>query len=756
MKMRAGFLATCAVGALVIGIGYASPTRAADVMPTKAPPIVAPTWWYEGFAEIGGRFDLNSPDKSSLGKFYEYRDLRPGVFGNFYIAAHRTNPIDIDVWGTNVGWDDQAFGFDFAKVGEHYLTFTWDETPHVFSKNAKTTFTANGNTLTSPYYVATTGALPTAATPGVVAGLSNEIDVKYRRDTASVRYRWTPSSNWDINIDYSHMHRHGTQPLNAVSFTQCSGGACAGDTGTRRTAIELAKPVDDTTQNGNINGEYSGSTPWGKPFNVALGYGFSIYNTDYDSVIFNNPWNPTNGNNTPQWNRYGLFPDNNAQTFSLTAGVGLPWNSRYMGTVQYSIAKQDETFLPSNMNPLATLAMVSASSLGGDARTTLVNNVLHTRITPNLKSTLRYRYFDYHSRQDPITITGAAGNPDTNNNSEDEVAHPLNFTKQNASAELVWRAIKWLNLGARYDWERWNRNTIYADVGTTNENSGKVFTDAKWDWAMLRASLQYGARRYTAPYMGQDFNSDTYRMKQYADRNRWKGMGSLAIDLPANFSITPNGGFRWDDYLTDPFSGVGTTSEVGLVNDHSWNAGVDLSWSMNHAVAFYVSYNYESGYRQVYERNSTPDLNMESRDRTHTFIVGTKFTLIPEKLKVKANYTFTRSTSAWTSSCTIYGCRNTPQPTFPDAHNTLHRLDVQAKYLFDKDVTRNVGWMGQAYLKARVLWEKDYSDNWQTLSDQLGYAVNPGDTTMRRAIFLATGNPDYNVVVGMLTFGVKW
>ena len=139
MKMRAGFLATCAVGALVIGIGQASPVLAADMMPTKAPPLMAPTWWYEGFAEIGGRFDLNSPDKSSLGKFYEYRDLRPGVFGNFYIAAHRTiDPLDIDVWGSNVGWDDQAFGFDFVKAGEHYLTFEWDEPPHVFSKNAKT------------------------------------------------------------------------------------------------------------------------------------------------------------------------------------------------------------------------------------------------------------------------------------------------------------------------------------------------------------------------------------------------------------------------------------------------------------------------------------------------------------------------------------------------------------------------------------------------------------------------------------------
>jgi hypothetical protein len=119
MKMRAGLLGTCVASALVIGLGVASPALAADTMPVKAMTAVAPLWWYEGFAEIGGRFDLNHPDKQSLGKFYAYRDLRPGVFGNFFFGAHRTiDPFDIEVWGKNVGWDDQAFGLDIAKPGQ--------------------------------------------------------------------------------------------------------------------------------------------------------------------------------------------------------------------------------------------------------------------------------------------------------------------------------------------------------------------------------------------------------------------------------------------------------------------------------------------------------------------------------------------------------------------------------------------------------------------------------------------------------------
>ena len=152
MKMRAGLLGTCAVSALVIGLGFASPALAADVMPMKAPPLAAPLWWYEGFAEIGGRFDMNSPDKSTLGKFYAYRDLRPGVFGNFFFGAHRTvDPFDIEVWGKNVGWEDQAYGLDITKPGSYYLTFGWDETPHDYWQNAKTLYTGiGGNILTVP------------------------------------------------------------------------------------------------------------------------------------------------------------------------------------------------------------------------------------------------------------------------------------------------------------------------------------------------------------------------------------------------------------------------------------------------------------------------------------------------------------------------------------------------------------------------------------------------------------------------------
>ncbi len=770
MKMRAGFLATCAASALVIGMGFASPALAADKMVTKAPAVEPIQWWYEGFVEVGGRFNLNSPDKTSLGKFYEYRDLRPGVFGNFYIAAHRNNPIDVALWGKNVGWDDQAFGFDYAKPGQYYVTLGWDQTPHVFARNARTTY-SGGNVLSTPTYVPFP---PTAVTNAFVNANSRTFDLQYRRDTGSAAVRWTPTDNWDINLDYSHMHREGTQALSALTFAPPAGRGGA-DT---RASIELAKPVDDTTQNGNLKGEYAGSTPWGKPFNLSLGYGFSLYKNnvgcgsvagfrdpgspDANCLTFQNPWVAANTALDPLWNRYSLAPDNNAQTLNLSGGVGLPWNSRYMGTFQYSMMRQDETFMASTINPLAPLATLTAASLNGDARTTLFNNVLNTRITQDLKSTLRYRYYDYHSNHSPITgLTNLFANPDTNNtNDAPRTAHPINFNKQNASGELAWRATKWLNVGGAYEWERKLRETSGVDTVTlatgvfdvvTHENAVKAFGDAKWNWSTVRTSLRYSERRFDGDYIRIANNNNAFRTVDVQDRDSIQGQASWAIEVMPTVTITPVGGFRVDDYKTN-----GVTN-FGINTYETWNAGGDIAWTMNPMASFYVSYMHDDSHRNVYQRTVPSDLVLDTRDNVDTFIVGGKFTAIPDKLFLNANYTFTRSTSKWATTCGPGGCNAlTTTVRFPDTHNTNHRVDAWAKYVFDRGTVKAAGLAGQTFVKARVVWEHNSNDSWQSISQQLGWAVNPADLTMARSVFLGIGSPNYDVVVGMLSFGVKW
>jgi len=76
--------------------------------------------------------------------------------------------------------------------------------------------------------------------------------------------------------------------------------------------------------------------------------------------------------------------------------------------------------------------------------------------------------------------------------------------------------------------------------------------------------------------------------------------------------------------------------------------------------------------------------------------------------------------------------------------------------MLDDSFKRNAGWGGKSYVKARVMWERNSNDAWQPLQDQLGWLVNPGHATTAYSIWMGTGNPNYDVVLGMLSFGVKW
>jgi MtrB/PioB family decaheme-associated outer membrane protein len=434
MKTRVGLLLTCATSALVIGAGSLSVVMAAD-MPVKAEVPVAEGWWYTAYVETGGRFFVNNPQKNgiasqggqSLAKYYEYSSIKPGPFGDFHFGVGTNSGLyQADVWGKNVGYSDQSYLADMSVAGEHYLTLGWDETPHVYSMSALTLYNGvGGNALTLPAGLSNklftdclVGAnCPATITAAGAAAVQRDInqnvhqtDIGIRRDTASVEYRWTPTDAWDIRAYYTNLHRIGTQ-VDGVVFSP----------GTSGVVSQVPKPVDDTTQNYGLSGEYAGTSLWGQRYNFQVAYGGSTYTDNFSSYTVQNPFCPTGAVNTdcgrtgslsPPTALMSLPPDNQANSVTGQIGADLPWNSRYMGTVSYNMMRQNQTFLPFTLTPFTTSggippavgtpwqgvttipvnnpAAVAAnnggfSSLNGQINTLLVNNVVTTQITPELK-----------------------------------------------------------------------------------------------------------------------------------------------------------------------------------------------------------------------------------------------------------------------------------------------------------------------------------------------------------------------------------
>jgi MtrB/PioB family decaheme-associated outer membrane protein len=804
-----------------------SPAFAAD-MPVKAMPAGEPIpfWWFHGEVEAGGRFFANDPNRSgiasqgqkSLGKYYEYSSIKPGPFGNGWLSVGTSDGLyKYDVWGKNVGYSDQRFEAGASKAGEFYFTGVWDETPHIYSTNAQTLYSGLGTgALTLPAGLSNTlfndagcvrvaGKQPTGCTAGnptaaQVANIQRDItnnlyttDIGIRRDTAAGAIRWTPTDAWDVNLDYSHMHRTGTQ-VEGVVFGPGTSGVVA----------QVPKPVDDTTQNFGINGEYKGTSPWGKNFTFKLAYGGSVYQESRESYTVQNPFCATatgtspgecarNGSPSSPLALMTLWPDNSAHGFSSTIGADLPAKSRYMGTVAYTMMRQNQNFVPT-ISPLiftdAALTVLGAppglpaSSLNGAINTFLSNNVVTTQITPELKSKLSYRYYDYDNNTPELLFNDWTLTDIRSANTATATYAPVNsismsYNKQNAGAELVWSPTRQWNIGAGYGFERykWTR----ADADVTNENSGKVFADWKpWSWLTSRASWvvsdrqynNYDYRAYVGNFQWADPGCQTAAgcstqystaMRQFYLDNRQRNVAkySLAVDVMRGLTLTPTLGYQDDDYQI-------SATQAGLMRSQSIKTGIELAYLVNPSTTVLLAYMNEQ-YRQNLKYTTaagdgavTPanTWHTDIRDNVNTIMGAVNWAAIPDKLDFRLSYTMSLSQEGQpitSDTGAVPAAGSGAVGTggqFPDTKGQWSRLEALAKYTFDKERVRAMGFNGEAFAKLRYVWERNSVNNYD--QDIMQAYMNPLINNTGFMTWMAYNNPNYDVHLIGASLGLRW
>lgn len=828
MKSRSGVLLSCATGALLLGMAPVIPgALAADAdLPVKAPVVVDTPWWTHGFIEFGGRGFLNNPTygghifqgQGSLAKYYEYSTVKPGPFGDFNFATgSRDGLYEIDAWGKNVGYSDQRYETYMSKAGEQYFNFMWDQTPHVYSTSASTLFNTNGNALTliNPNIGAQLFAagvpgfpiIPNGGLPAKTNAISTIINqnvvptnIGIRRDTAAVEYRYTPTDNWDIRANYSNMRRTGSQ-VDGVIFTSTNNGS----------RVDVAKPIFDTTQNFGVNGEYSGTSAWGKKFNAMVGYSGSVYQDDFNNYTVQNPFcnglvcatNVAAPQATSPLAMMSTPPNNQMNGVTGNLGADLPLNSRYMGTVAYSGMRQNDPFLPFASTgipgltvsglPAASLATIPAlvrtqggvgvTSLNGSINTLLVNNVVTTQITPDLKTKLSYRYYDYSNQTPELhiadwVIADAASTVASNH----ALYHPVNslslgYIKQNGGAEATWRPVNSVNVGGAYGYEHydWTR----ADASATTENSGKVYADWKpTSWITTRASALVSERRasnydypnnvgffqwpFTPQPNGANYSA-LYRQFYLDDRDR--ALGKFAVDVKVlnNLTVTPTLNLKNDTYIFGQ-------NQVGITSDRSYAAGVEAAYAATPDAIFLFSYMNENRSQNVLSSNTqlfpfsaatsytaTQLSAANVRDNVNTFIIAMNYAVIPQKFDLHVGYTLSTSTNSQplffangtgpTSGgfpSFIGGVANPGQ--FPNVNATFQRVDLTGKYVVDRDFVTSLGLKGEVALRLRYAWERNSVTNWNNDTMQpYMYTALMNQPQAAYVQWTAGNNPNYNV-----------
>lgn len=776
--------------------------------------------WYHGYLEVGGRVFLNDPQRDgiksqggqSLAKFYEYSTLKPGPFGDIYLATGTNDGLyRADFWGSNVGYSDQNYLLKLSKAGEYYVTLGWDETPHVYSTSALTPYNGVGtNTLTLPAGLSNAlflasgctrvpglppagagcGSPLTAAQAAAVQTLINanvhHTDLGIRRDTASVESRYTPTDAWDVRVNYSNMYRSGTQ-IEGVVFSP----------GTSGVAAQVPKPVSDTTQNYGASGEYAGTSLWDQKFNVKVAYSGSMFQNDFESYTVQNPFCPTGagpgecartGSPSSPLALMSSWPGNQANGFTGTLGADLPGKSRYMGTISYTMMRQNEAFQPFTISPTVytnagnttqgAAPGLPAASLNGSINTLLFNNVLTTQLTPELKTKFSYRLYDFQNNTPELlfpnwVVTDVKLASVTNAAYAPVRSISISYTKQNAGAEANWRPSREWNFGAAYGYERYDWTRADADV--TNENSGKVFVDWKaMSGVTARASVSYSQRQYDNynylnfvgiaqwPNGGTTTRYSTAFRQFFLDnRDRNQGKLSLAVDLSPSFTITPTFGWRYDDYNLNSPANLNPNGELGLNSDHSWNSGMEVTYVFAPGTNFLFSYVFENHSQLItssttsaappFAAGSWYSANVE--DRVHTFIVAVNHEWIPNKLDVRIGYTLSYARD---SQPLFFGTGAGPAAggQFPDVKTMWHRLEALAKYKFDEDLVQRLGWKGNVTAKLRYVWERNNVTNWQI--DSMNTYMYALDSSTGYMNWMAYDNPNYNVHLIMASLAFTW
>jgi MtrB/PioB family decaheme-associated outer membrane protein len=813
---------------------------AADQLPVKAAPAADTSGWYSnGTIEAGtniwikkpgdgyGRtssdpFWLTPTTTDSRAKMDEYGKVPRSVFLQEFgfQAGSRDGRYAVDFWADNVGMDNQRYYLGVYEPGRQYFNMGWDQTPHLLSSSAKSIFGGVGTTrltvdptlrtnLQANLVNATAGAPngPIARNniEGFVDNAETNIELKTLREKFTVGYRNTMLADWDFNVDYSHEHRTGTRPLGI--------GWGFGTTANPRPStgsIEVPQPIDDRTQNLNGAGEYSGNTPWGTRWNTSLKYTGSFFDNSTKLIDVDNPFcstcSVTGGGGTnfgPSTLRYGLAPSNSANGATWNTAVDLPfWKSRYVSALQYTMFRQNDTFLSDagingiTVGPAANqLNPYPAASLNGAVNAFLTNNVLTSHITKDVSNTARVRYYDRKDNTPTLVFSNYAyadGGFQAATPSTLATREPHSYSKTNLEDELKWQANRTWAFGVGAFVERFVFEN--GEVDSTNEPGAKAFVNMTTRLATMRTSLEYSQRRYNT-YLATTSTDPAAQAQRYffvANRNRTKGNTVVELAAFKNVTISPNGGFRWDEYPGDRvFSRNAASALVAPLTDslctkydRSWNLGTDVSFRVRPELRLTFGYNHEEHYLRLQECcgggaatnpfNDTNKWASDIRQQYNTYMVSSDWKAIPGKLDFKADYLAALSREAnQTTPCTAPGTNGNncngigtsgvtaSQIQFPDEHNLFQRFNLVAKYYVDKDYVRQMGWFGEVTFKARYTWERNHNSNWATdnFSPYSPSQNDPGgldSTNGGRSLFLAYNNPNYQAQIIALSVATKW
>lgn len=448
-------------------------------------------------------------------KFNEYSDTRNG-FPHYKLGLNLLDTgsgLYFDLRGKNILRDDQSLRLGFGKYGAWSVVLDRDELPHNLSFKAKTPYNNLGNGLyavDSTVGLSTRSLTPTAAqlvandalTATWLATNLHGTSLGTQRDKTSASLSITPTEHWKLRLSLSDERKEGSK----LAYGPI------GDRPPRTLNIQLAQPVDYSTQEMKLEAEYNRSR-----YQAQVTYSISNFENNMDTFRWQNIYTGSGTNGFDQWaghrvatfGQTALAPDNRYQNATLSLGVNLPWSSRLSLMAAYGRMEQDQTLLPYSSSSFngTTVDFSSTASLPrktADATITTKRMNLDYTITPMSRLNLRAFVHTYDLNNSTSqskwwyitsdTISGSATATVTNPTEKNQrLNRPYSYDQTNAGLEATTYLSFWrTSLGLTV--ERETKDRDFREGNTKETLLQGNFRTRPASWLTLRGKYLLGDR----------------------------------------------------------------------------------------------------------------------------------------------------------------------------------------------------------------------------------------------------------------------
>lgn len=419
-----------------------------------APPVMAEdpdpyalSEGFEGYLTLGGAGLFTDDESFKLGEYNGLTGNEGYLVGETDLFYNRGGYY-FDLSGRNLGLENRSVRVESGRYGGYSFFAEYDQGPHLINGVNQTVFQNPGSSFLTLNPGFTQGANTGAMTFGNRAeGLG------IRRDASRFGFE-SLFKDFKFGMTYERREVDGLMSMGAPF------GNSASPTVSR--SVVLPETVDSVTNTLHGNMEYAGDRGQYQVY-----FDLSWYDNRVENMRFQNPFTGVAGH--PATGLISRPPDNQHWRAGFSGGYNFSERTRFAGTVEYGIMRQNDPLVPFSVGTGASL--LPRQSADAEIHTFLTTFNLSHRPTAKLSTNLRFRHYQTINHT-PRQFFNYVVNDNTGgqvglSNSLGNL--PFDTVQDRLNLDISYYLLKATTLKLGYQWEIMDRT--YREVDEVKENT---------------------------------------------------------------------------------------------------------------------------------------------------------------------------------------------------------------------------------------------------------------------------------------------